>query len=714
MAPASLESRPDLQEPVERIAVWQDELRIDEHPRAGIPAPPEDKSSSRAPGPTSSNVAQKTSLDSGESIYVWLEPSKVAKGNTTGSRRAPNSPTVDSARGVSGDGGPSADPGTTGGGLGGGGLEVKRILAYRDVHALAPDRKMVGREDLELRFVEADPAPVVASTTSAPSEVPADAPPPEAAQESQPTAPAEGQVAAAQDAEAQKPPAEPTMTGVANHIWATVARKPGAGLDPTSSRRRTRTVAKPKGTTGTIAAADTAGTAGGQAAESEDSDTEVREAWLRGNVALHQDSPPEKPENPDGTKAEPKRQDITGEAVYLDNHKGKGKMLAWVFYRDPHQPPRPGPLPWARVTNGDRTIRSETIRLDQEHDKVWGDGPGVMTQWTDRALLADKAEEPAGESDGATSGGAAAPAADPAASSASAPGRGTRIRTSSSSPPAADPSTGTAPSAKPKPRTRAGRPIPDKELLTIFWKKRMEFTGRTTDPTPNRRPAGRADFFGSPNAITDDAQLKCKDRMIVFTDREVPLGELGSLSKGSEKTGGADAAATDGDGKAKDEPRVDLALIYCYGETVAVSRKIDPDFPLVLEQQTILAERELHYNRLTGDFRVIGPGQVYKWDRSDDSKETKDGPVAEEAKAQDADRVGRQPQRDGRATVPARSVTPTSGRAVTGANGSAGAGRRTSAGSQRRPAPAHPPPATPRACPSRRRPRNLARSRRWS
>ena len=482
--------------------------------------------------------------------------------------------------GIAADGVKSAGQGTTGGGLGGGGLEVERIRAFRDVHALVPDKKMVGRKDLDLEFVEAEPTPIVASTTPAPTDGAAQAPAPEAAQASEP-AQAQGRVAA-QDT-AQKPPAEPTMTGVADHIWATVARKSGAGLDPTSSRRRTRTAAKPTGTNDKLGAADTAGTAGGQSSAAGDSDTDIREAWLRGNVALHQDSPPDKPENPDGTKAKPKSQDINGEAVYLDNHKGKGKMLAWVFYRDPNQPPRPGPLPWAKVANDDMTIRSEKLRLDQEHDKVWGDGPGVLTQWTDRALLTDNAEEPSADSGGGT--GAVEPARD-AATSGSSTVRGNRVRTSSDIAKGTDPATGTAPAAKRKPRTRGGRPVSDKELLTITWAKRMEFTGRTTDPMG--RHAGRADFFGSPNAKAEDAQLKCVDRMIVFTDREVPLGELGTLSKGSAKA----ERPADEDGKAKDQSRVNLALIYCYGKTVAVSRKIDPDLPIVLEKQLILAERE--------------------------------------------------------------------------------------------------------------------------
>ena len=560
--------------------------------------------------------------------------------------------------------------GNAGGGLGGGGLEVEQIRAFRDVHSLAPDRKMEARRDLDLQFVEAEPTPVVAAAGSATTEAAADAPAPEAARAIEP-AQAQDQVAA-QDP-ASKAPAEPSNKGVADHIWAVVARKSGSGLDPTSSRRRARTAAKPNGASGNVASTETAGTVGAPTSGTADSDSELREAWLRGNVAMHQDSPPDKPENPDGTKAKPKSQDITGEAVYLDNHKGKGKMLAWVFYRDPNQPPRPGPLPWARVSNDDMTIRGEKIRLDQEHDKVWGDGPGVLTQWTDRAMLSGKSEGPAGDSGSGT--GAAAPAG-------SSTSQGNRIRTASNNASGTDPATGTAPATKPKPKMRAGRPVAEKELFTITWKQRMEFTGRTVDPTG--RHTGRADFFGSPNAKTEDVQIKCVDRMIVFTDREVPLGELGSLSKGTGKTDSAEAGAASEDIPTKDRSQVDLSLIYCYGETVAVSRKIDPELPIYLEKQEIFAERELHYNRLTGDFLVPGPGRVYKWDRSDDSNQTKDGAArAETETVQNGNREDGQPQRNGRANVPRRAVTPTSGRAVAGGPNSAGSGRRATAPSQR-------------------------------
>ena len=356
--PGSLESRPDLQEPVERIAVWQDQLTINNEigPESQLVQKEVVLTGTR---PYFVDTVKKTSLDSAESIYVWLKPKASVTKKTTGSPAAPTSTLMASTNGASADGVKSAGQETTGGGLGGGGLEVERLRAFRDVHALVPDKKMEGRKVMDLQFVEAEPTPVVASTTSAPSADGAgrgagagSGPGERAGTSSKVRSPRRGQPA-------QKPPAEPTMTGVADHIWANVARKPGSGLDSIEPESHAG---------GGQADGHERQHRGGRRRQappplsprrSGDSDTDIREAWLRGNVALHQDSPPDKPENPDGTKAKPKSQDITGEAVYLDNHKGKGKMLAWVFYRDPNQPPRPGPLPWAKVANDDMTIRSE-------------------------------------------------------------------------------------------------------------------------------------------------------------------------------------------------------------------------------------------------------------------------------------------------------------------------------------------------------------------
>ena len=91
------------------------------------------------------------------------------------------------------------------------------------------------------------------------------------------------------------------------------------------------------------------------------------------------------------------------------------------------------------------------------------------------------------------------------------------------------------PATAPKPRTRAGRPIGDKDLLTITWTRSMQFDGRTVDTL--KRPAGRADFFGTVRAEMTDSVLQCEQKMIVFTDREVPLADLGTARPGSNARG---------------------------------------------------------------------------------------------------------------------------------------------------------------------------------
>jgi hypothetical protein len=283
------------------------------------------------------------------------------------------------------------------------------------------------------------------------------------------------------------------------------------------------------------------------------------------------------------------------------------------------------------VSTDDMTIRGEIIRMDQEHDKVWADGPGTLTQWSDRALLTDRSVDASSSPDGAGAGG--------------------------------------APPAAPRPRTRGGKPVGDRDLLTISWTKRMEFTGRTTDTSG--RPAGRADFFGNVNAWMEDAQLKCDQKMIVFTDREVPLAQLGALSKnGSRDKGRGNEDVGDG---AQEQRPVDIALIYCFGHTLGVSRKIDPDVMIVNQQQIILADNRLDYDRRTGWFYVPGPGKVYLYDRSAESSDSESG-SASPGQNGGLPNGSRIPRRTGRPNLGPtaerdRAVTPTSGRSLVQASG---------------------------------------------
>ena len=66
-----------------------------------------------------------------------------------------------------------------------------------------------------------------------------------------------------------------------------------------------------------------------------DNQSEIREAWLWGSVAVHQDP----------AEGKTKGQDASGEALYLDN-RGKDKAITFVFQRELEREkatPRPAP-----------------------------------------------------------------------------------------------------------------------------------------------------------------------------------------------------------------------------------------------------------------------------------------------------------------------------------------------------------------------------------
>ena len=168
-----------------------------------------------------------------------------------------------------------------------------------------------------------------------------------------------------------------------------------------------------------------------------------------------------------------------------------------------------------------------------------------------------------------------------------------------------------------KPKTRAGVPMSEKVPMTIGFSENMEFTGRSVDP--EGRPAARADFHGIVTAQMEDALLHCTEKMIAFTDREVPLAQLGKMSQEQSQSKADGEAATE-DGEA--EPQAELALIYCYRNAVGISRKVDPELPVPIQQQRIEADDILAYDRRTGDFYVPGKGKVYLYDRSANSSQT--------------------------------------------------------------------------------------------
>ena len=576
--PGRLEARPDVGQPAERIAVWQDELTI-----VNITDPTgktlrQKRITLTGSRPFFVDLKKKASLDSAREIRVFLKPRP----------REKNEPAA------------VAKTEATTSGIGSS-LQIEHLLAYRDVHFKSPDRYLEARQELDAPFEEYDPAP---STAKAPEPAPAgDAAVAEAAPPKN-------------DAPAKEEEKKPglMMTAVADRVWARVAIPRGQSLDPSQKRpqSKSRSQAIP--------------TASAPPKPQEEGEADIREALLRGKVAIHQDKAPD----PKKDQVKPQGNDIQGEAVYLLN-KGKGKLDARVFHRDPQAPPKPGPIPWARVSTDDMLISGETIWMDQERDKIYAKGPGFLKEWTSRDMMSDKSPD---EKKPAAPNGEGLPAK-----------KADRPQ---------------------KPRTRAGKPVGEKDLITINWTKSMEFTGQSQDPTGH--PAARADFLGTVDAIMTDSRLYCDEHMIVFTDKPVPLTDIGTVTDGGEKARPAEANE-DGGPEAPARKKVDIAQIFCYGKPTAISRKIDPDRPIVLEQQRIDAwieksrrpEELLIYERRTGRFNVPGPGMAFLFNRQDEKG-------SEGAEAAD----------EGRGSGGGRSVLPTSNRT---ANRTKDASRKSEKGS---------------------------------
>ncbi len=208
-------------------------------------------------------------------------------------------------------------------------------------------------------------------------------------------------------------------------------------------------------------------------------------------------------------------------------------------------------------------------------------------------------------------------------------------------------------SAESKPKTRAGCPLSEKVPMTIGFSEKMEFTGRTVDP--EGRPAARADFYGIVTAQMEDALLHCTEKMIAFTDQEVPLAQLGqdvseSRSQDASRSDERPLART-----ARPNRRPSSRCIYCYRNAIAISRKVDPDAPILIQKQRIEADDILAYDRRTGDFYVPGKGKVYLYDRSDNSSQPRARAWTATADSQDNGNPG--------LTATQRTVTTTSGRA---------------------------------------------------
>src|SRR5208337_2242383 len=264
------------------------------------------------------------------------------------------------------------------------------------------------------------------------------------------------------------------------------------------------------------------------------------------------------------------------------------------------------PKPLAKVITEDMTIEGEVIGVNQITDRAWAYGPGKLVQLTDRGLLSDKAE------------GEEPEAAD-------------RAEVVADVKPSSKPKD--AQTIKPKPKTRAGKVQAEKVPLVITWSEKMLFYGKSLDP--ENQPAAKAVFYKNVRSEMEDGLLYCTKIMTTYTDKPVPLAELGKMSKAGSRSGAkgkTDRDAAEGGAEAE-QPKPDLTLIDLVGNALAISRKVDPERPVLLSLQKITSDH-LIYDRRTGDFHSPGPGMVYLYDKADDPDKAKKGPDGEAPEAQ--------------------------------------------------------------------------------
>ena len=617
--PGRLDIQPGRGQPIDRTAIWQEKLTVqnDVAPDGTIKQKVILLTGNRPVFMSNSQGA--SSIDSAQSIKVWLLPNDSSSG--------------------------------------GDGFDIKRLLAIRDVHLLAPAKTMVGREWVDARFTHSQPVPGSSNNTSTnnTSTVAANT---EDVKSGTVTAstPAENQVTAKN--EEPKKPSEPLMTGSADRIWVEIEMtpKPAAIQADGTETAQAATTSKPSGRDGALG----------------DKQSEIRKAWLWGSVAIHQDP----------AEGKTKGQDASGEAINLDN-PAKNKSITRVYQRDPYETkPRPGPLPPARVENDEKTILATggagVIVMNQATDQAWVEGPGVLKQLATRTSGSPTAPPASNEGPKTTdvsfsrTTAGARPVEEPLAMSsllqtgvpqAGVPGQlkaGHPVRQSSSvqTEPQVDAPDQVADS---KPKTRAGRPMSEKVHSTIHFSEGMEFNGQSTDP--EHKPAGRADFYGVSTAILEDALLRGEEGIIAYTDRPVPFAQLGALSQPKRKD--AEQAGDEGAGDKAVDEGPQLAIIECYRNAIGISRKVDPDRPgSPAVKQRIEATELLVYDRRTGNFQVPGKGKVYLYDRSDNSR-------AQGMNLDDGNSPNAKPVSTARTVTPAssrssttttRSTTPTSTR----------------------------------------------------
>ena len=179
--PGRLETRPDRGQPVERIAIWQDKLILQnqldaERPRRAeirrpFGQPPllhrqASRHDDRLGIPHQGHAQPKTIAlpteakdDPSATIFAGNGGTGTLNLGTGGLARAdqPTSPSATANTGSRDKKGGSAD-------LAGGNLQIERLHAFRDVHLIAPAKTMTARERLDAEFIQTE-SPRVATST---------------------------------------------------------------------------------------------------------------------------------------------------------------------------------------------------------------------------------------------------------------------------------------------------------------------------------------------------------------------------------------------------------------------------------------------------------------------------------------------------------------------------------------------------------------------
>ncbi|QEH32040.1 hypothetical protein OJF2_05090 [Aquisphaera giovannonii] len=468
---------------------------------------------------------------------------------------------------------PAAAAGAKGGASPAGSFRIKHLLAQGNARLIAPSRYLTARRRLDVDFDElarptvstdrGGPTPPSGGSAPPSSAAPRDTIVADAGKQPAGDGPANGgQSAASKKAE------EPPMTAIADVVEAKVLLDPDAPSDPSRPGPSGTSKAAGRATAGTgtaTAALRTPGASGGGAGQ------DIRDVRMFGGVRLHQDPAPGKV----------KASDARGECLVLRN-EGPGRAIFNLYHEDPRLPKEqrfPAVVrPRALVITEDMTVEGNTIGVNQITDQAWVYGAGKLIQLTDRGMLTDRNDPAEGED---------APRDKPAAPK--------------------------------KPKMRAGKVQSDKIPLIITWGDRMFFEGRSIDQ--ENRPAARATFFKDVRALMEDGELRCDKVMTTYTDRPVPLADLGNLKKKPSDGAAARGQGPDGEqaaGAEAERPKPDLAFIDMVGKAVAVSRKVDENRPVLLNRQKITGDRII-YDRRTGDFEVPGAGVVYLHERGNQS-----------------------------------------------------------------------------------------------